>query len=181
MKLLINEKFLWDLYNLIEKVDDAYAQTPFPLRTMKEVFCPDLYELRRKYEKKQGRKNFSKLISYLKRRGLIRIKELEEKKGLLITQKGKDKILKIRNKLLLSFPKKKRKDGKWLMVAFDIPEKRKGIRNYFREKLIEFGFQNFQKSIWISPFDVLKEVQEIIRNLGVEKNVRIFLIEETQI
>jgi phenylacetic acid degradation operon negative regulatory protein len=67
------------------------------------------------------------------------------------------------------------------MVAFDIPEKKKIIRNYFRRKLIEFGFWQFQKSIWICAYDVLKEIKEIMENLQIEKFVRIFLIEEKEI
>jgi CRISPR-associated endonuclease Cas2 len=181
MKLPITDKFLWDLYNLIEKFDDIYAKSPFPYRTMKEVLYPDLYELRRKYEMRQQRKNFAKLLSYLKKKGLIKIKDLEEKKALIITPKGKEKILRIRNEFLASLPKKRRKDGKWIMVAFDIPEKRKTIRNYLREKLVELGFQKLQKSIWISPYDVLKEVQEIVTNLSIEKNVKFFIIEEAEI
>ncbi|MDI6591431.1 MAG: hypothetical protein QME61_00590 [Patescibacteria group bacterium] len=181
MKLPITDQFLWDLYNLIEGIKDLQPTLSIQPITMKKAVCPDLYELRRIYEKKQRRKDFSKLVSYLKKKGWIKIKELQEKKALILTPKGKEKILKVRNKLLLSLPRNKRKDGKWIMVAFDIPEKKKIIRNYFREKLIELGFQNFQKSIWTSPFDVLKEIQEIIQNLGIEKNVKIFLIEETEI
>jgi len=177
MKLPITEKFLWDLYNVLEKLDEVYLGFPFRYRSLKESSSPELLQLRRKYERRQ----FSKLISYLKRKGLIRIKELEEKQALILTPKGKEKILKIKNKFILSLPKKKRKDGKWTMVAFDISEKKKGVRDYFRGKLIELGFQNFQKSIWISPYDILKEIQEIIRNLAIEKNVKIFLIEETEI
>lgn len=181
MKLANTEKFLWDLYNFIEKVEDSYARTPFPLRTIKEAFYPDLYQLRREYEKRARRKDFTKLISYLKKKGLLKVKKLKEKKALIVTSKGEEKILKIRNKLIMSVPKKKRKDGKWIMVAFDIPEKRKGTRNYFRGKLEELGFQKFQKSIWITPFDVLKEIKEMIQNLRMEKNVKIFLVEETEL
>jgi len=176
MRLPITEKFLWDFYNVLEKLDEAYLRFPFRYRSLKESSSPELLQLRRKYERRQ----FSKLISYLKRKGLIRIKELEEKQALILTPKGKEKILKIKNKFI--FPsKKKRKDGKWIMVAFDISERKRSLRNYFREKLIEFGFLKFQQSIWICPYDVLKEVQELARNLGIEKEVRIFLIEEQEI
>ncbi|MCD6528416.1 CRISPR-associated endonuclease Cas2 [bacterium] len=177
MKIQLTEKFLWDLYNLIERIEDAPFSQPI---TMRRAIYPDFYRLKRIYEKKQRRKNFSKLISYFKKRGLIKIKELEEKKALIITPKGKEKILKIRNKFIVSLPKKRRKDGKWVMVAFDISEKKKRTRDYFRERLIDLSFQKLQKSIWICPYDILKEVKEIARNLRIETNVRIFLVEETE-
>lgn len=176
MKLPITENFLWDLYNILEKLDEAYLSFPFRYKSPKESSSPELLQLRRKYERKQ----FSKLISYLKKKGFIRIKELEGKEAVILTSKGKEKILRIKNKFISPL-KKKREDGKWIMVAFDISEKKRGLRNYFREKLIEFGFQKFQQSIWISPYDMLREVQEVARNLGIEKGVRIFLIKEKEI
>jgi len=176
MKLPVTEKFLWDLYNLLEKADNAYLHFPLRYKSLKESSSPELIQLQKKYERRQ----FSKLISYLKRKGLIRIRELEERRAIILTPKGRGEILKVKNKFLLP-SKKKRNDGKWIMVAFDINEKQRSLRNYFREKLIEFGFQKFQQSIWISPYDVLKEIQEIARNLGIEKGVRIFLIEEKEI
>lgn len=180
-KLPITEEFLWDLYTILEGLDDIYsALFPQPF-TMRRATCPEFYEIKRFYEKKKQRKDFAKLVSYLKRKGLIKVKEIKEKKALLLTPLGKEKVLKLRKKYSLRFLKKKRKDGKLIMAAFDISEKKKGIRNYFRGKLIEFGFQQYQKSIWISPYDVLEELKEIIKNLEIEENVKIFLIEEKEI
>lgn len=181
IKLSISEKFLWDLYHLFEFVDDVSSTLFLQPMTIKRAVCPEFYEIKRIYEKKKRKKDFTRMIYYLKRRGWIKVKELEEKRGIIFTLKGKEKLLKIKNKILTSLPKKKREDGKWIMVAFDIEEKKRALRNYFREKLIEFGFQKFQESIWICPYDVLKEVKEIIQNLKIEKMVKIFLIEEKEI
>lgn len=181
MKLKITEEFLWTLYGIIEGIDDVfYILFPQPF-TIKRAVFPEYYEMKRIYEKKRERKNFAKLVSYLKKKGWIKIKELEEKKALLLTPKGKEKVLKLRKKYMFSLPKKKRKDGKLIMVAFDIPERKRAIRNYFREKLLELGFQKFQESIWMCPYDVLEEVKEIIQNLKLEEQVKIFLIEETEV
>jgi hypothetical protein len=80
LKLPITEEFLWDIYTIIEGIDEIYATLfPQPL-TMKRAVCPELYEIKRMYEKKKQRKDFSKLISYLKRKGWIKVKEIKEKK-----------------------------------------------------------------------------------------------------
>lgn len=76
---------------------------------------------------------------------------------------------------------KKRKDGKWIMVIFDIPEKIKNKRDFFRRKLQFLGFKMLQKSIWVCPFDVLKDINNFIDKFLLESHIKIFLIEEIQI
>jgi len=178
MKIMlpITEEFLWKIYNLIEEMDKLHQ--PFGLRTMKEAFCPDLYKLRREWERKMDRKNFAKLIYYLKKKGWIRVKELEGKKGIILTPKGKEKTLRIKYKMI---KRRKRKDGKWPMVIFDIPEKLKKIRESFRNDLKVLGYQKLQKSIWVCPYNVLRETQELIKKYSIEKYTRILLIEEIEI
>jgi predicted transcriptional regulator len=173
MKLPITEKFLWTLYNIIETLDRLHE--PFAPRTMKEAFYPELYKRKREWGRKMDRKNFAKLIHYLKKKGWIRVKELEGKKAVILTSEGLEKVFKIKHKFL---KKEKRKDKKWLMVIFDIPEKKKKIREIFREYLKNLGYQKFQKSIWICPYEVLKETQELIRKYSLERYVRILLVEE---
>ncbi|MCL4382302.1 hypothetical protein M1545_00725 [Patescibacteria group bacterium] len=55
-------------------------------------------------------------------------------------------------------------DGKWRMVIFDIPEISKTKRDGLRRKLKELGFAQWQKSVYITPFDVAVELAE---HLGV--------------
>lgn len=106
------------------------------------------------------------------------MKALEPTEGIIITKKGLEKIFKV---AFRKIKKHQRKDGKYLMVVFDIPETKRTLRNLFREILQDLGFKFFQKSIWISPFDVLKELQEIIKNWDLEDYVKIFLIEEMEL
>ncbi len=176
IKLPITEKFLWAIYNAIEELDKLHQS--FGLRTMKEAFYPDLYRFRREWERKMDRKRFARLIYYLKKRGWIRIPELEGKKGIILTRKGMEKTLRIKYKVA---EKKKRKDGKWQMVIFDIPEKLKKVRESFRNDLKMLGYQKLQKSIWVCPYDVLEETQELIKKYSIEKFVRLLLIEEVEI
>jgi len=77
MALPITDKFLWDLYNLLEEIDATFDL--FAPRTMKEACYPDFYLLKRKYQRKEARKYFSQLIYYLKKKGCIKIKNLGAK------------------------------------------------------------------------------------------------------
>jgi len=176
MRLPITDEFLWELYRLYEKTQDlAYF---FSIKPWREVAVPPSLSIRRIYEKKKHRWAFAKLIWYLKKKGYIKVKSLEPREGVILTSKGMGKILKI---VLEKTEKKKRKDGKWLMVIFDIPERKRKLRDLFRENLQILGFKFFQKSIWISPYDVLEEVQNILQKSDLEKYAKIFLIEEIEI
>jgi hypothetical protein len=176
MRFPITDKFLWDLYNLIESIDETFDL--FAPRTMKEACYPELFRLRRKYERKLDRKHLSWLISYLKKKGYIKIKNLEEKQGILLTKKGAEKILKMEFKMK---EKKRRSDEKYQMIIFDIPEKKRILRNLLRENLKILGYKMLQKSIWVCPYDVLKETEGFIRRYGLDPYVRLFLIEEIEI
>lgn len=176
MKLPFTDKFLWDLYNFSEKAGDVYDIFSRP--NLNEVWNPGLREFRREYERKQGKRKIGQLIAYLKRNGCIKIKNLEEKQAVLITRKGTDKILKIQFK---TKEKKKRPDGKWQMLIFDIPEKKRRLRDLLRENLNILGFKMLQQSVWVCPYDVLRETESLLRRYSIDPYVKLFLIEEVEI
>lgn len=176
MKLSLTDKFLWSLYNFIEEMDRCYDL--FARRTIKDVCFPDFFRLKREYERQKARKQFNQFIEYLKKKGYIKIKNLEQKQGIILTPKGAEKVLKIKFKMKT---KKIRADGKWQMVVFDIPERKRHLRDIFRSYLRILGYKMFQQSIWICPFDVLKETEGIIRKYSLDPYVRLFLIEEIEI
>ncbi|MCK5413710.1 MAG: hypothetical protein KAI57_05065 [Candidatus Pacebacteria bacterium] len=173
MKLPITEKFLLDVYSHIEKLNETYNF--IAPRTMKDAFYPDLYKLRNKYEKQEERQKFNQLIYYLKKNGYIKIKNLEQNKGVILTKKGEEKILRIK---LKTKKKKGRADKKWQMIIFDIPEKKRHLRDLLRSKLYLLNYKMLQQSIWICPYDVAKETEFILRKYSLDPYVKLFLIEE---
>lgn len=64
-------------------------------------------------------------------------------------------------------------DGKWRIVAFDIPQTQTLIRNLFRRRLKEFGFTQLQKSIWISKTDCTDLLREYVKELGISQWVSV--------
>jgi len=178
MKLPLTDKFLWSLYNLLEKADETFAVIFPPREFFKEARYHDLYKLKRACEKEKSRKYFSQFIYYLKKRGYIKIKNLEQKKGIMLTRRGLQKALKARFKMK---EKRMRKDGKYQMVIFDIPERKRKLREIFREYLQILGYKMFQQSVWICPYDVYKETEGIVRKFSLDPYVRFFLIEEIEI
>lgn len=176
MKLPITDKFLWDLYNILEKTDKTFSL--FAPRTIKEAFFPNFYKLKQEYKRREAKRQFSQFVYYLKKKGYIKIKNLEQKQGIIFTKKGAEKILTIKLKLK---EKKKRSDGRWQMVIFDIPEKKRHLRNLLRKTFKLLGYKILQRSVWICPYDVSRETEEIIQKYSLDQYVKIFLIEEVEI
>jgi len=52
-------------------------------------------------------------------------------------------------------------DKKWRMVIFDVEEKYRNQRNYLRRQLENLGFGMLQESVWISPFPIENELNEL--------------------
>ena len=177
MRLPLTDKFLWQLYNFLEKIEFMKVPHILTVRSWRD-FSSELSDFWQEYERKKQRRDFSQFIYYLKKKGLIKIKNLEGRKGVLLTPKGKERVLKIKFRYL---KKKKREDKKWIMVIFDIPERKRKIRDLFRENLLTLGYQKLQKSIWVCPYEVFKETEGLIRDYLIDAFVRIFLIEEIEI
>ncbi len=176
MKLPITEKFLLDVYSCAEKLDKSL--TIFSYWKMKDYCHPYFYELRNEYKKKQTKQQFSQMIYHLKKNGYIRIKNLEQKKGIVLTRKGAEKVLKVKFK---TSRKRKRSDRKWQMIIFDIPEEKRHLRNLLRKNLYFLKYEMLQQSIWVCPYDVLSETEFILRKHSLDPYVKLFLIEEIEI
>ncbi|MDI6883003.1 MAG: hypothetical protein QMC93_00805 [Patescibacteria group bacterium] len=61
--------------------------------------------------------------------------------------------------------------GKWYIVAYDIPEKKRWLRDFLREKLEALGFGQLHKSLWISPFNFLGDIERIVQQYNLESYV----------
>lgn len=119
--------------------------------------------------------NFNKYLDNLKRRGYIRARQFRGKKIICLTNQGKKEILKYKIRLKGEGLKW---NGKWHAICWDVPETFKKNRDYLRRQLRWLGFKELQKSIWIFPFDVKKEVKEIFRlyKENLEGDVRFLTI-----
>jgi len=87
----------------------------------------------------------------LQRQKLISVKREGKKVKIVLTPKGRKRILAY--KLLEWKPiKPKRWDGRWWMVMFDVPESRRSVRELVRRKFTAEGFISIQKSVMVYPY-----------------------------
>lgn len=122
-------------------------------------------------------KKFRKATERLRKRNLI-FGERQGKRVIFeLTDEGRTEADKI--KLKLEMAKRKRWDGKWRIIIFDVPEKIRGKRDLLRKELIEFGFMQLQKSVWAYPYALPKEFIDLWKDADILSHC--VIIEATKI
>jgi phenylacetic acid degradation operon negative regulatory protein len=65
-------------------------------------------------------------------------------------------------------------DGTWTVVVYFIPEERREARDRLRPDLGLLGFGSLTEATWISPNNLLKEVEETVDRLKIREYVQVF-------
>jgi DNA-binding transcriptional regulator PaaX len=112
----------------------------------------------------------------LKRQNLINKKSDYEGSVLVsLTEKG---ILRAINYKFRRLEHKKEKwDGKWRMIAFDIPRECQKGRKALVYRLKMGGFYEMQESIFLYPYDCKSEVDAILDLFKIKRYVRFGLLD----
>lgn len=96
--------------------------------------------------------------------------EKDGKKFLRITPKGRQAFTFEQAKIALKNQKKKW-DGRWRMVVFDVPERRRKIRNRLCAIMGDVGFVRLQDSVWVYPYDSEDFIALLKAELKIGKDV----------
>ena len=64
-------------------------------------------------------------------------------------------------------------DGKWRVVLFDFPEKKRVFRDYVRGVLKKQGFKEFQRSTWIYPYRIPKYLERLFKDERIQQSIRV--------
>ena len=89
---------------------------------------------------------------------------------MVLSEKGKHKTLRF-DFDNLTIPQPKKWDKKWRLVCFDIPEKKRNLRDALRDKLRYVGFIEWQKSLFVYPYLCKNEIDFIIEVLEAREYV----------
>lgn len=142
------------------------------LLTYERLYHPSRYLRHEVYFRdKIAKQALYNTVGRLKREGYLEEIEENGRRKMRATLKGKAKILRF-------LKKDKKWDGKWRIVIFDIPEHQRHMRNFFREKLGELGFHQLQESVWICPYNIADQVEDLIELCRAKKYVHYLLVEE---
>jgi len=92
--------------------------------------------------------------------------ERDGKKYLRVTPAGRRALAFEQTKIALKNQKRKW-DGRWRMVVFDVPERRRKVRTRLCAIMREIGFVRLQDSVWVYPYDC----EDFIALLKVELKI----------
>ena len=74
----------------------------------------------------------------------------------------------------------KKWDKKWRVIIFDIPEKKRKIRDHVRMILSEAGFQRLQNSVWVYPYDCEDVIGLMKTDLGIGRNLLYMIVDQIE-
>ena len=100
---------------------------------------------------------------YLRQKGFIQSVK-EELTLPKITTEGKKRL----ESLIPRYDEKRTWDGRIYLIIYDLPIERNNERSYLRDFLKKIGCGMLQQSVWLTPYNPTKLIQEFVeeRNLG---------------
>lgn len=106
-----------------------------------------------------------RVLANLERKEIIAIEEKGEEVYVHIKDKNNISILRYSIKALLDSRRKRQKwNSKWVLVFFDVPEQQRNKRDYLRKFLKDLGFYQYQKSVYLFPYECKNEI-DLIRKI----------------
>lgn len=138
---------------------------------------PDRKWMEKYLNHKHKRQKIHSTLANLKRRGFLQKKIFQNSYGFVLSPKAKEKISFLKNKT----NKEKLPQGQQLLLFFDIPENKRLSRDTFRQSLKNLGFEQLQRSAWITSYNVVQNVKEIIKEKNLNDYVQILIVKNTKL
>ena len=122
-----------------------------------------------------------RVLKKLEKNEVLDIQEKDGKVTVYLKNENHPKIVEYSIKILLDFKKKNKQwNGKWFLVFFDVPEVQRNKRDFLRRYLIKLGFYQYQKSVYLFPYDCEKEVELIKRIVEGAKYMKYIIAEKIE-
>jgi len=119
---------------------------------------------------------FRKKISYLKKSKYFTFKN----NNFYLTPWGRVEVIKtvVRKRKDQKF----KWDGKWRGIIFDVPELNRKDRVFLRKELKWMGFKELQKSVWVVPYDIEKELRALLKlwKMDFKGDIRFLIIDKIE-
>lgn len=111
-------------------------------------------------------------FGYLRKAGYLK----QTGKYFKLTKKGKREANYIKWKLKTI--DRRTWDKKWRVLSFDVPEKKRRLREKLRWRLRNLNFIRLQDSVWVTPLHIENEINELIQVLEIKYFVRFMIVEK---
>ena len=142
----------------------------------------------KKLQEKEEIKNskFDKIRLWLLLRRLEKQKEVklellpDGNTQVTLTEKGKVKHFRFHLGDIAENFSSKAWDGKWRIIFFDVPEKKRSDRNGFRNVLTGLKFYKLQKSVYLTPYPCESEIEYFRQYYGLGSEVQTLITDRIE-
>jgi len=111
-------------------------------------------------------------VSRMCRSNLLKAKHTKRKSYYSLTREGRSLLTEGAQRI---FERKDYSwDGTWNIVTYSIPEPKRWARDRLRLELGWMGYGPLSEATWICPYDLTREVQNLLQRLKIEEYVHIF-------
>jgi len=128
--------------------------------------------------KNLDKRDLGRIITRLKKQQMISISEKSGQTSIKITDKGQNRLLEYDFENIQL--KAKKRDGKFRLIIFDIPEKQRSSRDILRKKLEQLGFVRLQISVYVSAFPCKNEIDFLSHYLGLSNNITLLVVDHIE-
>ncbi|MEK7509408.1 MAG: CRISPR-associated endonuclease Cas2 [Patescibacteria group bacterium] len=119
-------------------------------------------------------------LGRLAREGHVEFVMENGRKYARITPTGRHALMQLEERARLKARSQRRWDKRYRVVIFDIPEKKRKIRDQLRSRMHEAGFLQLQQSVWIHPHDCEDLVALVKADLHIGKAVLYLIVEKIE-
>ncbi len=120
------------------------------------------------------------VLTRLKMKGEIEFIKQDGMRYVRLTERGEQALALEQQKVSLAKERVKKWDHRYRLVIFDIPEKRKHIRERLRFEMQDVGFLRIQDSVWVYPYDCEEFIALLKADLHIGKDVLYAVVEEIE-
>lgn len=96
-----------------------------------------------------------------------------------LTLEGQNKLREweLRDYIL---PRPRKWDKKWRVIIFDIPEKKRKVREQMRRFFVAAGLRRLQDSVWVYPHDCEDIIALLKTEFGVGRDILYMIVDEIE-
>lgn len=145
----------------LEKAVDGYV------RLEDFLYNPGFYSYGDGWNYSIKKSGLARALKRLRENGLVELLD-DQELILRLTDKGKEKAV-LANLLI----EENKWDGKYRIIIFDVPEKRRAARDLLRLKLKSWGFVPWQRSVWVTKKNCTKPLRDFIKQVGIKDWVKV--------
>lgn len=173
MKQVKKRKINWKgIFSFISDFEEAYLDTGRKM-IYRRAYNPKILSLDDYFPSQIVR-----VVDRLEKRGFIKTTDTNNGIKMTVTEAGREKAFD------LSISEKAKKDrtwdGKWRIVLFDIDETSRSKRKRLQKYLVKLGLKQYQKSVYLTPFDFELEINYLREYLGKNKEIKYGILEKLE-